>query len=240
MAESKSIPLRSQVPEADTWAIHDIFATDQLWWEALEKAKGYAGQAAAYRGTLGRDGATLLSYLKLGDEMSVAFDALINYAQRRGDEDTRVAEYQNMTAQLMALLVEVNQQSAFETPELLAISDETLAEFYRREPGLELYRTYLNRLRRRRHLLLEKNGVPPLFGTILVHAIIFISEDILHGHAADRGQLQRERDGGGIISPFDQADRLSGHPDKPSHLFLIHSQLISVFLQSVIQWHFSS
>ena len=157
MAESRSIPLRSQVPEADTWAIHDIFATDQLWWEALEQAKGYAGQVAGYRGTLGRDGATLLSYLKLGDEMSVAFDALINYAQRRGDEDTRVAEYQNMTAQLTTLLVEVNQQSAFELPELLAIPEDTLQTFYRDTPGLEHYRLSLDRVRRKRdHVLSDR------------------------------------------------------------------------------------
>ena len=42
---------------------------------------------------------------------------------------------------------------AFETPELLSISDEKMEEFYR-EPELELYRRYFDKSRSRRaHIL---------------------------------------------------------------------------------------
>ena len=39
MAETKKIPERSQIAEQDKWAIHDIYATDELWEADLQKAK---------------------------------------------------------------------------------------------------------------------------------------------------------------------------------------------------------
>lgn len=157
MAEIKKIPARSELAEETTWAIHDLFATDALWWEELDRAKDYVDRVAGYRGRLGESGAVLLEYLRLGDEMNERFENLIHYAQRRGDEDTRVAEYQNMMAQLTALLVEVNRAGAFETPELLAISDETLDRFYRETAGLDHYRLAMDRVRRKKeHVLSDR------------------------------------------------------------------------------------
>ncbi|MCD8145697.1 MAG: oligoendopeptidase F [Clostridiales bacterium] len=149
-----SIPERKDLNQADTWALEDIFPSDEAWAAALETAKGYPAQIAAYEGKLGESGETLLAYLRLDDEMSLAFDALINYVCRRGDEDTRVAKYQSMTAQVMNLLTQVSAAGSFETNELLAIPNDTLEVFYRSTPGLELYRRCLDNVRRRRaHIL---------------------------------------------------------------------------------------
>ncbi|MCD7838645.1 MAG: oligoendopeptidase F family protein, partial [Clostridiales bacterium] len=149
-----SIPERKDLNQADTWALEDIFPSDEAWFAALETAKGYPAQIAAYEGKLGESGETLLTYLRLDDEMSLAFDALINYVCRRGDEDTRVAKYQSMTAQVMNLLTQVSAAGSFETNELLAIPDDTLEAFYQSTPGLELYRRCLDNVRRKRdHIL---------------------------------------------------------------------------------------
>lgn len=145
---------RTEQLRANTWALEDIFPSDEAWQEALEAAKGFVPRIQALEGHLGDSAQTLLESLELGDEMSVAFDALINYAYRRGDEDTRVAKYQDMAAQLSALLVAVNTAGAYEDNELLAIPEETLEQFYTQEPKLALYRRNLDRVRRRRaHIL---------------------------------------------------------------------------------------
>ncbi|MCD7886476.1 MAG: oligoendopeptidase F [Clostridiales bacterium] len=149
-----SIPERKDLNQADTWALEDIFPSDEAWTAALEAAKGYPAQITAYEGRLGESGETLLAYLRLDDEMSLAFDALINYVCRRGDEDTRVAKYQSMTAQVMNLLTQVSAAGSFETNELLAIPDDTLEAFYQSTPGLELYRRCLDNVRRKKaHIL---------------------------------------------------------------------------------------
>ncbi len=58
----------------------------------------------------------------------------------------------------MNLAVETGEASAFETPELLAIPDETLARFYAEEPALEHYRLALTRVRRQKEHTLSHEG----------------------------------------------------------------------------------
>lgn len=150
----KKIPVRSEADPKYTWAIHDVYATDELWNADLEKARTFPQQLAAYKGRLGESAQTLYEFLRLGDDMNVLFDALYGYAQRKSDEDTTNPTYQGMASQAMNVMVAVDAAGSFETPELLAIPDETLEQFYRDEPSLETYRLYLTRVREKRaHIL---------------------------------------------------------------------------------------
>lgn len=150
----KNIPIRSEADPKYTWAIHDVYASDALWNADLEKARTFPQQIAAYKGRLGENAATLCEFLRLGDDMNVLFDALYGYAQRKSDEDTTNPTYQGMASQAMNAMVATDAAGSFETPELLAIPDETLAQFYRDEPALEIYRLYLTRVREKRaHIL---------------------------------------------------------------------------------------
>ena len=155
--ETNKIPARADVPEKDKWAIQDLFATDDDWRAALATAKEFIPRSTAFRGRLAESGAALLSFFRLDDEISLAFDALVHYAQRRSDEDTRVAAYQEMVSQVTRFAVEIQSAAAFETPELLAISDEDMNRLYAEAPELELYRLNIDRIRRRReHVLSDK------------------------------------------------------------------------------------
>ena len=154
MAETKRIPERSEIAEQDKWAIHDIYATDELWEADLQKAKELIPTISAFAGTLGQSAQALLDYMKLTEEISVLADALGNYAMRRSDEDARVSKYQAMVGRLMSTYVALNAASSFSTPEIMAISDETMEKFYAEQPALERYRWYLHNIRRRRaHVL---------------------------------------------------------------------------------------
>lgn len=154
MAETKKIPERSEVREQDKWAIHDIYATDELWEEDLKKAKEMIPTYAGFAGKLGSSAEQLLSFMELEEKMAVLTDALGNYAMRRSDEDARESKYQAMVAKIMSAYVEISAASSFATPEIMAISDETMEKFYAECPALERYRRYLDDLRRRRaHVL---------------------------------------------------------------------------------------
>ena len=155
MSEER-IPKRSEVARENTWAIEDIFATDEAWETALEDLKKFPERIASFKGRLAESAETLLEYLKMCDEISVACDALGNYAQRKSDEDTAVAKYQSYTGQLMNVYVAINSAGSFETPELIAIPDETLDGFYKANKDLELYRHHLDRIRlKKEHVLSE-------------------------------------------------------------------------------------
>lgn len=154
MAETKKIPERSEVREEDKWAISDIYATDELWEADLENAKKLTGEYAAFTGKLGESAEQLLGYMELEEKVAVLADALGNYAMRRSDEDARVSKYQAMVGRVMSAYVELNAASSFATPEIMAISDDTMERFYADCPALERYRRFLDNIRRRRaHVL---------------------------------------------------------------------------------------
>ena len=152
---NKAIPVRSDVNPQYTWALEDVYPSDDAWKQAFAAAQAFPERIAAYRGRLSESAQTLLEFFHLGEEISVAFDSLYGYAQRKSDEDTTVSQYQGMSSQAMSLMVAVDAASSFETPELLAIPDDTLEQFYRELPELELYRTILNNIRRRREHILS-------------------------------------------------------------------------------------
>ncbi len=181
MAETKKIPQRSQVAAADTWAIEDLYATDDLWFQDLEKAKELTKQAAAFAGNLQQSPKTLLEYLQLTEEMTVLSDNLGNYAFRKSDEDARVAKYQDMVGKCMSAMVEYQAATSFDVPEILALPEETLRAFYAQEPGLERYRRYLNDIRRRREHVLT----PPEERLLAAAGEMANAPDQIYGMFAD-------------------------------------------------------
>ncbi|MBQ8586742.1 MAG: oligoendopeptidase F [Oscillospiraceae bacterium] len=155
MSETKKIRERSEIAEQDKWAIHDIYATDELWEEDLEKAKAMIPEFTAYTGKLCDSAENLLAYMELEEKADLIADSLANYAMRRSDEDARVSKYQAMVGKMMSTYVELGAATAFATPEIMAVSDETMESFYAACPKLEKYRRYLTNVRRRREHVLS-------------------------------------------------------------------------------------
>ena len=154
---SERIPQRADVPAESRWAIEDIYASDELWEKDFAKARGFVEKIAAFRGKLCKDAKELLAYFKLDDELTLLFDSLMNYAQRKSDEDTRVPLYQEMCGRLEMLYVQISGEAAFVTPEILSVPDETLERFYEECEELRMYRRALDTIRRRRAHYLSEN-----------------------------------------------------------------------------------
>lgn len=153
---SERIPKRSDINAKDKWSIEDIYPTDEAWEQDFAAAKKMPEQIASYKGLLSTDSAKLLEYLKADDDMTVLLESLINYAQRKNDEDTRESKYQDMVSRLEMLFVDISGAAAFVTPEILSIDDETMERFFREQPDMELYRLCLDRVRRKKaHILSE-------------------------------------------------------------------------------------
>ncbi len=156
MSEEKRTPKRGEIDEQYKWAINDIYASDELWAADLEKLKGFVQKIPNYKGKLSQDAGTLFEYLQMCDEISLLGDSLINYAQRKSDEDTTVAKYQNMIGQAMNVFMLINSAGSFETPELIAIKQDRLDEMFVQKPELELYRRKLEVVRmKKEHVLSE-------------------------------------------------------------------------------------
>ena len=144
------IRIREEIPEEDKWAIEDLYASDDLWERELATIAADREYLAAFDGELGSDGRTLFAYLERMEQVNVKAERLGNYCMRRADEDTRNPVYQAMSGKFMSVMVELGAACSFDTPQIMAISEQTLDGFYSACPALERYRRYLTNLRRRR------------------------------------------------------------------------------------------
>lgn len=154
MEEFGKIADRSEIPVEDTWATEDLYISDEAWEQELQTLTSDKDTLASYAGKLSQSAETLYAYLHAMENVDVKAGRLGNYCMRKADEDTRNATYQAMTGKFMSVIVELGAATAFETPEIIDISDEVMENFYREYPDLERYRRHLTNLRRRKaHVL---------------------------------------------------------------------------------------
>ncbi len=148
---------RSEGDPAFQWDLTAIFPSDGAWRQGLDKAQELIPLVESYAGRLGQSGTVLLEYMDLGERISEELSLVYGYASLKSDEDTAVAVYQDMKNKALSLSVALSTASAFATPELIAIPEETLERFFAETPGLEKYRTALHNIRRmKEHVLSPK------------------------------------------------------------------------------------
>ena len=155
MSETNKIRSRAEIPVEDTWAIEDLYATDEAWEQELATIAEDSAYLSAFAGKLGESAENLYQYLTRMEQVNAKGELLANYCMRQSDVDTRVAKYQAMTGKFMNVVVSLSAACSFETPEILAISDEKLEQFYAAVPKLERYRRYLTNARRRKEHILS-------------------------------------------------------------------------------------
>lgn len=158
MEEMKKVLTREEAEQTkeNIWATEDLYATDAAWEEDLKRTTYFMDEIKKYQGRLNESGDQLLGLFQLLDEFSLWEDRLANYAMRKSDQDTKNAKYQDCVMRMMMNLNQAVATLSFFEPELMAISDERLEEFYAQTEGLELYRNAIKDVRRKKdHILTE-------------------------------------------------------------------------------------
>ncbi|MBO5144954.1 MAG: oligoendopeptidase F [Lachnospiraceae bacterium] len=154
MSDAKSYEKRSDVPKEYTWAIEDLYACDEDWKKDLEKIKSMLPQIESYQGKLSESADSLLRFFRLQDEISILLDRFANYSMRKADEDTKNTLYQGYKDQTTGIYVAASSALSFAEPEILAIPDAVLNDFYTKQPELNTYQRCLNDIRRKKaHIL---------------------------------------------------------------------------------------
>lgn len=146
---------RSEIPVEDTWKVEDLYPSDEAWEQELASLEAEKVLLSSFAGRLGESGKTLLEYLTNMERVDQVIGNLANYCSRCQDVDTRNPTYQAMSGKFHSVVVGLGAACSFETPEIMAISDEKLNAFYADEPGLERYRRYLTDKRRHKEHILS-------------------------------------------------------------------------------------
>ncbi len=154
MEQKNMIRDRGQIPVEDTWNLSDLYPSVEAWEQELQTLQVDKAALSGYAGHLAESGQTLFDYLSCMERVNAKIELLANYCMRKADEDTRNTDAQAMVGKFMGIMVDLSAAMSFETPEIMAITDEALESFYASQPGLERYRRYLTDTRRRaEHIL---------------------------------------------------------------------------------------
>ena len=145
---------REEIDNKYKWDLSSMFPSDEAFEAGLEELKAYCPKLLAFKGKISTSAQALLEYLQLEDQMNLLLYKIINYAERKSDEDTRVAKYQAYVANATSAYTQVGEATSWFAAELLAIPAESVEKFYAEVPALEFYRRKLNKiLNQREHTL---------------------------------------------------------------------------------------
>lgn len=157
MAQKTTLPRRDEIPVDRTWNLEAIFPTDEAWEKEFQDLKNSVSLLVAYKGKLGESADTLYNALKEEEKLSERFGRLYAYSHMRYDQDTTNGFYQGLNDRAASLASELGQATAFMTPEILTIPEETIKSFMEQKEELKLYDHVFDILNKRRPHVLSEN-----------------------------------------------------------------------------------
>ena len=141
--------LRKDIPEQYKWQPQHIYATQEDWEKDFRLIKENAMKLAGLKGTFASGREAVLTALRLYAQTGEHLSRLYSYAGSNLNVDNGDAFYQGVAARAGALASQFHSSTAYITPELLSLDEETLKS-YIADPEFADFDTYLKDLERMR------------------------------------------------------------------------------------------
>lgn len=187
-----AVPPRAEVPVEETWALETVFSTDEAWEVAFTGSGERLRAVEAFRGRIAEGPATLLVALRAADDLTEAVSKVLVYALLRRSEDATNASAGEMADRAIGLASRAKAAGSFLGPEIAAIPDETIADWFTEEPGLEPYRHALMRISRLRSHIRSVEVEEILARAGEVTAASEITQSVLEDGELPLGQITDE------------------------------------------------
>jgi oligoendopeptidase F len=139
-----SVPDRSDIETSYKWDLEALYADDDEWEAAFERAQEQIADLATYEGRATEDADTLLETLETFERVMRLVENVVGYARMRRDEDTRDSEYQALFARAQSLYSEASSAASFLDPEIQSCSREEIEAMIEAESELSEYDHYFD------------------------------------------------------------------------------------------------
>ncbi len=152
---SSLIPSRAEVPQEDCWNVECLFCDFGEWDRAFEEAREQLNLDAilSYRGRLGEGAKVLREVIDLSCIADRIIEKLYIYAHLQHDVDTVDNHSKISLGKIVALAQEFAEQTAWITPEILALEDHILNTYLDSDVFTDM-RFYLEKIiRKKPHIL---------------------------------------------------------------------------------------
>lgn len=149
------VKTRAEIPNKYKWNLADIFESVEKWEEAFIEIKESIPSLKAFKGKLS-DKKQLKEFFNLEHKVSLLSEKLYVYAKMSRDEDNGNDENVSMCDRAYSLLMLLETETAFVTPELNELDDSVLISLANEEDFKDNSRYLLGIVRNKKHLLSEK------------------------------------------------------------------------------------
>lgn len=148
--------VRSEIEDKYKWNLVPVYESDEAWAAAKEKLVAELSKIESFKGTLTQSASNLLACLEFTSKISKEASRLYVYSSMNADLDTRDMKYSSMEKELQQIFSDYSAKSAYVNPEILTAGWNTIDQFIKSEPKLEIYRKGLSDLfREKEHTLSE-------------------------------------------------------------------------------------
>jgi oligoendopeptidase F len=209
MTPTPQIPIRSEIPEADTWDLTFIFATEEEYSKSFSDLKNAYSKITEFKGHLGDSPETLLKCLECQKWLEQIAERLEHYSSLKNSEDSSNNKNLSRRAELTNLLTKVDEAASYINPEIQTIADDKFQRFLE-DPVLTDWRISLRKLRRYRpHTLSEPE-----------ERLLTLGAPVIRGHSETFSQLTNVDMKFGLINEDGQEVALS----QSTYLSFLHKE----------------
>jgi len=143
-----TLPLRSEVPQDETWNLESIYPNITAWERAYKTIGNRLSEIEHYRGKLAQNPETLLECLTLSEEIIRGAEKVGVYSGLDSQTDASDQEALARSGQGQGLINKAIAAVSFIEPELMTLGLEQLKKWMDDLPSLAVYKHYFENLER--------------------------------------------------------------------------------------------
>ena len=144
---------REEVAIFEKWNLGDIYESEEEWEKDLEAVKEKIDGLKAFNGKI-TNGANLLTYLSLSEEVSFIYRKVYAYGMLLLDLDTRNTHAQSLIEKTRYVGQKYSSATSFFMPYLLSLDEKELKAYIKEEEGLAYFeKDLLESFRYKKHVL---------------------------------------------------------------------------------------
>lgn len=127
------------------WDLTYLYKTKEDWQNAFEDCKTYISKFAGYKGKL-KNKNDAIAYLKLQLEFNEKLERVYLYAHLKSDLNKKDINNANDFALVQNLFMQLNQATAWESPEILSLNKEEILQWLDSEEELKQFKFGIEKL----------------------------------------------------------------------------------------------
>ncbi len=139
---------RDKINDDYKWNLADLYPSIEAWEKEKASFSASFEKIADYKGKLDSSPEILYQALENIEEVIKELYKFSSYASMLSDQDTRKSEPLAMAQEANQLFTRFSTSAAYVTPEILAIPEDKLKSFFKKEPRLEKFDQYIDNIYR--------------------------------------------------------------------------------------------